>query len=304
MLLTTIPILEQPKLPDEVREAYVRGNLVIFVGAGISKLEGMMGWDDFAAKCITYCRDTGLLDYANAERLRTLQNPRRKLTVVWKIIEDEGNLTDLQRHIQTLFTHKSQTDESHIYFHLNKLVLNGVTFITTNYDLYLDECFYPLGDYDMHLTITPSPKIRSGLGGFGSLSSDTLYKLHGSLVDPEKMIVTLPHYLNHYRVAEIQNFLGGVFDGSKTVLFIGYGLEEYEILDYIVLKRSTPSFGTNFLLAPYRGWQDVEFTIDQKYFGTVGIQVIPYSTDKNNYQQLCIVLSDWIDELNQLPSII
>ena len=42
------PILPIPRIPDGLRQAAQRGRLVIFVGAGISKLAGCPDWSEFA----------------------------------------------------------------------------------------------------------------------------------------------------------------------------------------------------------------------------------------------------------------
>ena len=41
-------IKELPRLPEEIRQAYINHNLVIFVGAGISRLMGCKGWDQMS----------------------------------------------------------------------------------------------------------------------------------------------------------------------------------------------------------------------------------------------------------------
>ena len=40
-------------------------------------------------------------------------------------------------------------------------------------------------------------------------------------------------YLNHYSSKEVQDFLRYLFE-KKTILFLGYGLDEIEVLEYIL----------------------------------------------------------------------
>jgi hypothetical protein len=75
---------------------------------------------------------------------------------------------------------------------------------------------------------------------------NTVIHLHGSLREPETMIMTTSDYISRYAAYNrssndpqtenpVLTFLSFLFQ-HRTVLFIGYGLEELEILEY-VLRR-------------------------------------------------------------------
>ncbi|MBK6864415.1 MAG: SIR2 family protein [Ideonella sp.] len=53
--------------------------------------------------------------------------------------------------------------------------------------------------------------------------------LHGSYTDPSSMVVSLKDYIEHYAALRVQAFLSAMFK-SHTVLFVGYGLAELEVL--------------------------------------------------------------------------
>ena len=59
--------------------------------------------------------------------------------------------------------------------------------------------------------------------------------LHGCIDAPESMIITTRQYLDHYSSVEVQEFLRYLFK-RKTVLFLGYGLDEIEVLEYILRR--------------------------------------------------------------------
>jgi hypothetical protein len=125
--------------------------------------------------------------------------------------------------------------------------------VTTNYDAWLDEIIEPppLALTDATGTSPSSaPAKRNVIHQIDDFSYDhlltdnTVIHLHGSLSDPASMVVTTGDYLERYRNdggAEVgqenkaTSFLRSLFK-SKTVLFIGYGLDELEILEYIILK--------------------------------------------------------------------
>src|SRR5262249_51817213 len=121
----------------------------------------------------------------------------------------------------------------------------GTIFVTTNYDQWLDE----------HIPV-PASAVTAGTGPAATAKvdriemnvihrvedlspsllsrSNTVVHLHGSLLNPEGMILTTHQYLEHYandRVSgdahkenRVLTFLQHLFT-DRTVLFIGYGLE-------------------------------------------------------------------------------
>src|SRR5258708_37420993 len=75
---------------------------------------------------------------------------------------------------------------------------------------------------------------------------NTVIHLHGSLQEPKTMIMTTSDYISRYAAYNrssndpqtehpVLTFLTFLFQ-YRTVLFIGYGLEELEILEYVLSK--------------------------------------------------------------------
>jgi len=61
----------------------------------------------------------------------------------------------------------------------------------------------------------------------------TVIHLHGCISNPKTMVFTTEKYLEHYNHSKVQRLLGNLFK-RKTVVFLGYGLEESEILEHIL----------------------------------------------------------------------
>src|SRR5690606_222666 len=78
------------------------------------------------------------------------------------------------------------------------------------------------------------------------LQNGNVIHIHGSVNDENNMIVTLNDYMLHYgslskdNHPELSIFLDRIFNTKYVVLFIGYGLEEYEILEYMLSKVKNP----------------------------------------------------------------
>ena len=138
-----------------------------------------------------------------------------------------------------------------LYEALSKL---GKTFVTTNYDRWLDSAISSPTGLAVRDATPASPSIsdrRISLYNVDDFTPDrlnqanTVFHLHGSMLDPASMIITTQHYVRHYandRLASgagkennVLTFLNYLFS-EKNVLFVGYGLEELEILEYVIGK--------------------------------------------------------------------
>ena len=200
-----------------------------------------------------------------------------------------------------------------LYEALSKL---GRTFVTTNYDDWLDT------------TIGAPPLTVSAVGGTGTptigqkptiiykveeLTPDnlerpnTIFHLHGSLLDPTRMILTTQDYVRHYandRRADgpegenrVLTFLGFLFS-QKNVLFVGYGLEELEILEYVIGKaRLMAEPGKteirHFLLQGFFSHEEELARSLSNYYAECGIELIPFLRDQKDWDQLMDVLEEY-----------
>ena len=65
-----------------------------------------------------------------------------------------------------------------------------------------------------------------------------LFYLHGHFNSAgpfDKLVFTAPEYVNRYNNHTFIEFLQYVFQGDNAILFIGYGLNEFELIDYVIL---------------------------------------------------------------------
>ena len=120
------------------------------------------------------------------------------------------------------------------------------------------------------------------------------------------MILTTADYVQHYandrrsNVRDPENyvltFLEHLFE-HKTVLFVGYGLEELEILEYIVVKaRTTKKVGlqpNHFLLQGFFSHEQELMVNMRTYYHECGIQLMPFLKDHRGWAQLIDVLESF-----------
>jgi SIR2-like domain len=241
-LADELPLI--PEVPDGMRDAATRGILVPFIGAGVSRLTGCPGWRQLADGALQTFIIESKFSHAQLAQIDHL-SPRVKLSIALGM----QTTTNLPINFRQLLTPTNGYDNvmgRRIYGVLSKL---AKTFITTNYDQWLD-IEIPFGETDSlepkePAATTPPPlarKVFYDAKDFtpGNLNSPGVFHIHGSLQRPEGMILTTRQYLRHYANdhhairSEEENrlltFLEYLFD-KKTVLFIGYGLEDLEILE-------------------------------------------------------------------------
>jgi hypothetical protein len=124
--------------------------------------------------------------------------------------------------------------------------------------------------------------------------------IHGAIGKPETMVVTTKEYLEHYDHPNIHHFLGELF-AKKTVLFLGYGLEEVEILEYI-LRRGGVLTDTRdrrrFTLQGFFLSQDPLYEKLYEYYKkSFGVHIIGFVRDHSNYRQQETILRAWAPQI-------
>ena len=89
-------IYEIPKLPDEIKEAVNNNRLAVFVGAGVSRLIGCMGWDQLASNLVNRCfsttkkDDSGLINFKEKETLIQEKDHKKTITKCYYLLKKNG----------------------------------------------------------------------------------------------------------------------------------------------------------------------------------------------------------------------
>ena len=83
---------ETPVLPEEIIQAGLNGELVIFVGAGASMSLGLPSWTSLAWNALQSLQAMGLLNFSELEQLKSLE-PKKQLSIAKLIaVENEHDL--------------------------------------------------------------------------------------------------------------------------------------------------------------------------------------------------------------------
>ena len=133
---------------------------------------------------------------------------------------------------------------------------------------------------------------------------NSVFHIHGSVLDSTSMVRTTDEYLVRYANHKFAKgpagenafltFLEKLFE-LKTILFIGYSLSELEVLEYVLQKKGQDinEEGTeqkHFILQGFFT-HEIELAKSLKeYFAKFGVELIPFSRDENNWDQLAKVI--------------
>jgi hypothetical protein len=291
--------------PPQIIDAVDNGDLVIFVGAGVSKLAGCPSWDEFSNSLIEDLRsgESGSkeIDYELLDTINTISDIRKRISITMIIGEQIGHKFNMENILQP------NESDNEIYSYLNSF---DCTFVTTNYDKLIcpDINRRPSGDVRAE-----DAKVGLSEGEwriFGSFDKEDLKRrgnvihLHGCIDDQESMIMTTKDYYELYSSPMAQGFLKELFN-EKVVLFLGYGLEEPEILEYVCRYKSTNKPNAFVLQGFFDKDKLLKEQLMKYYKSNLGVELIPFSRNKNNYGELTSILKSWKDDFRmQEPTIV
>lgn len=276
---------QSPPIPPEIVDAAQDGSLVLFIGAGISRLVGGPSWDEFAGKVLAQLTPTPL-DYHQQRLLKSISDPRKQLSLA-KIIE---KVSQKKINYHKIFTEIDIPAEN-IYKYINRF---ECSFVTTNYDKLIEP-----------ENVNGRPETewriynRSGVLAANLDVPGNVMHLHGCVDSPENMIITTKDYLDHYSSDEVPAFLEHLFS-KKTVLFLGYGLEELEILEY-VLKSARREPKNQFRLFILQGFFNADNWLFEQlrnfYLDSFHAQLIGFPLDFESHRQQVEIIKKWVEKL-------
>ena len=292
-------IPEIPEIPDLIVKSVSRGKLVVFIGAGVSRIIGCPSWKEFSVRLLKYLYENKKINFHEFENLQVLE-PRKLLSICNRIVErEEIKPPDFGSLLNAVPELKEKYQIYETLYPFNAI------YLTTNFDKYLDEVAEKVKPA---LIVSSTQDIESQPLTFtkgkvfyskdelssANLKQGTVLHLHGSINDKDSMVITTTDYLQHYQQGDKPAALLQEIFNHYTVLFVGYGLEEYEILEYIVRKGAAKKGTLNhFMLYPiFRNEMNL-FKLQKMYYTDLGVELIPYPIEQNGYEHLVTVLQEW-----------
>lgn len=302
-MIKKIPLI--PDVPHELREAAQFGKIIPFIGAGLSMLAGSPSWNDLADNALKVLIKRNHLSYSELEQLRHL-SPRIKLSLAKSL--DTRGILNFEQLIMPNIGEKIKETGNEAYSYIEGI---ANSFVTTNYDSWLKYKKYQFPQTTQADITIPERQERTLIYQRENFridllnQEDTVIQLHGSVKEANSMVMSTQDYLEHYARDTKNNenpvltFLTDLFR-LKTVIFIGYGLDELEILEFIIKKgnsRLNSPKPTHYILQGFFSNQADLASHLRSYYLTLGIELIPFSRDKRDWNQLIYVLQHLSKEI-------
>lgn len=302
---TNVPISDLPLVTDylPILEAAQRGDLLLFIGAGVSRIIGCPSWAELAQKYLDFVFDGGLINYSENKHLAK-QDSRKLLSICRELISKDPKKKsfNIQKALED-HAKSSPNKYSDIYQHLDNF---NCPYVTTNFEDFLDsDLILPETKTggDVSKVSVPTKTVYyhfSDLQDPALLKPHDVVHIHGSVHDPKKrdLVLTIREYFNAYNrntaggATDLPEFLNKLFK-DKVVLFIGYGLEEYEVLEFIVNNIEDPTLMRHYMLSPFLEEESNVIPLQETYYTQLGVNLVPYSISKIGYPQLYYVIKDW-----------
>lgn len=311
-MLENIP--RYPDIPENLHIAASQKKLVPFIGAGVSRLRGYPDWEKFADQALRFFVAEGKLNHAQFDQISGL-SPRVKLSFAVNLEERYNLLIDFKK-ILSLNSEKNQNKD--IYRHVLRLFQFSKTFITTNYDEELDGQLPPVPpqineENESISKIAQSTTLiyqRDDIDVSNLDRKNAVIHIHGSVCDRTSMVLTTSDYLDRYyghqvgglepRENKFLTFLEQLFK-SRNVLFIGYGSDELEILEYVIKKSiaklpitdgqiTDDRNNRHYILQGFFTHQLELAKSMESYFQSLGISLLPFSLDIFGWESLIDVI--------------
>jgi len=272
---------------QNIVSASSEGRLVLFVGAGFSRLFGLPSWNSLAKD--VFEKESGIKPGDIQLIEESTSDKKMLLTLAFNQLAKHKKEKLFARILHRYLKVEPNSTTKKYYSVIRPLVARCSYVVTTNADLVLEKagfsskCVY----WDVK-EISKWPKVDA--------QQKALIHLHGRVTDGDSLVFTVPSYLDRYgKNKEYADFLTTIFASNVVVLFIGYGLEEYELMNFLV-SRKDPKALPYYALVPFYSYQKpVQQAMKEFYKTSYGIEQIPFCIDKKGYKQL-------IDELAVINS--
>jgi len=279
-------------LPAGITQAKEAGKLAVFVGAGFPMSFGSWSWEQLAKGFIQKCFDVQLVNAREkANYLEILEKKQMALIDMITFCFKKMTENKLENEILELLSDSCKTNPAlkgkmfEAYSELKRL---GDYYLTTNYDLLFDP-FFPSE------RILYKQSIFCSLNGNEALERNTLYHIHGSLLELSSVVLTNDHYVERYNNPNYRQFLKNILS-NYTVLFVGHSVEDY-IRNILRESKKGGNKNNNFLLHRYFSDKYDFYSLDVATFADCNVKVVSYLGDKQDYLELFDIIKSWNSQI-------
>ncbi|MBW9157675.1 SIR2 family NAD-dependent protein deacylase [Clostridium tagluense] len=253
-----------------IKELYRGGNLIPFIGAGLSTPFKIPDWD----KLIRRISDEYMKDFQNLKPAVNAYLDKKDFWTAMETILNFAPLTedDIQQEIVDIINEEMQEpvdNDSHNYLDLANMDFN--VYLTTNYE-HLITSYMSKNNY--------IPLVLSEI----NFNTQTLFRdkkkrvfhLHGHVSNSGTIVITRNQYKKLYENNKYENILR-LFTGTKSLLFIGFSFDDQFIKQMI--KDHKQFFKGNHYILLNKPSDEIINELKVEY----GLSVIKYDVTNSSH---------------------
>lgn len=273
--------------------SYPFNKWILWVGAGISSSEPSslpLGWQltKFALEnnCGSEIQTKIFNIWDNANKLLATSSNKMPINQIPRLESILGEISDVQENLRNStynfmdgFKAFTKTPYNQNHYYLAKLLLKGVTIVTTNFDLCIQNAYNDILQKEDDLV-----QHRSGsLYYYKSRSNKhcgKLWHIHGIAEDLKTLGATIK-IIKEGLPYNIQQFLDHSLDNSSVLVFLGYSLSDSFDVNLYFLKKNTFQYKNSLAVFLQHGKSPYPIisNLIMKCFGNS----IRYSTDTSDF---------------------
>lgn len=259
----------------ELQKTYKQGNIVPFMGAGLSMPYSVPDWGSLIRECALYM---GIEDIGGTSFLPMLNHnlDRHDYWEAVRIIKKYLNRTeeDIQQFIVKKISDciPSKLDGiKNNYEDLAKYNFN--IYFTTNYDhivqKYINTNFVPVNLKDVKTNIQSL---------MNDVTINRIFHLHGHISDSSSIVISEEKYKELYN-NDVYKALFSVFSGAKTFLFLGFSFNDIFIQN--IIKDNNEFFKSKHYIIMANPTPENITYLKQNY----NIETIAYDPNRSSHQE-------------------
>ncbi|AUX30511.1 MULTISPECIES: SIR2 family protein [Sorangium] len=272
--MTTRRLPQEDPAFSELREAFGSGNLLLFVGAGVSAAAGLPSWERLIAELVDRARARG----AKEEDVDEITELIRKHQFIDALSAAKDSLGKTEFHavISRLLDDRAIKSLPEIATTIASLQTKLRAVLTTNVDGLLERAFG--GSW---------PAISRATGDLAR-QQRVIFKLHGTILDSSTWVFTRDEYDRAlYADLRLRDTFTALFL-TCPILFVGYGLadDDFDQLLARVRALSGDQPPRHFALVPSK----TVTTYRRKRLESAGVRLIAYPNEDGTHAELVSAL--------------
>jgi hypothetical protein len=299
---------QKDDFPD-LHQAAKNESIIFFIGAGVSKLYGCHLWDEMAINLVKKLRESNILTYAEEDILLkdASMNPRKVISICYRKCNESNKLGIYEKEIKDSVTIKDINKAQNIYKKI--FSIRATAHMTTNIDHGLKDFVSSIHNVGKNIKIyncmLPDDQERMKQANYNIFKDGNIIYLHGNVGNIQECVLPVEKYLSHY--SDKNSSLNELFSRVETmkgiIIFLGYGLNEWDIIERIYKIKSFSIERVAYLLSPIFTHEITKFKLERDYYKSFGVEPIPYIIDEENYERIHFVLDNLATALDKsIPS--